>query len=176
MTTNAINVHTKDIVARVVYGHVKDIALNSVLREDVMICDDLDGGPEFKVVSRELIETFTSGTHYDSVEEKTKTQLAEILVNAGWMPFTVKFEKVDGTLRTLTGILVKPEPLLGRSLVRDLREENFDDLRLVDHRTIQWITVDSVRYVLKGTIWVDHTLHSREKLPKRDSKGRFTRK
>lgn len=51
-----------------------------------------------------------------------------------------------GELRVLTGHMVKPEPLLGRSRVWDLEKRDF---RLVDHRSLQWIIIRGVKYELK---------------------------
>lgn len=56
-----------------------------------------------------------------------------------------------GEQRTLIGYLLAPEPILGRSKVVDLEQE-FDgkpSSRLVDHRTINWLILANVKYVLK---------------------------
>ena len=59
--------------------------------------------------------------------------------------------KQDGTERTLRGKLVKPEPLLGRSMVEDLdSDDKKNRLRQVDHRTINWLVVDGVKYTVKS--------------------------
>lgn len=52
-----------------------------------------------------------------------------------------------GEERTLIGYLVHTEPKLGRSQVVDLEvEEGQHNLRLVDHRTINWMILKNVKY------------------------------
>jgi hypothetical protein len=71
------------------------------------------------------------------------------LVEAGTLPFTAAFKRVDGTGRTLTGYLASHEDLLGRSMVRDLEAEG-DGIRQVDYRTLEWLVLDGVKYIVKG--------------------------
>lgn len=103
----------------------------------------------FDVEGQELVEQMFSADRFTSTKEMTKTQLAEKLVSSYNVPFTVEFEKQNGELRKLRGVLLEPEPLLGRSKVRDF-DASVDGLRLVDHRTLQSIIVKGVRYTLKG--------------------------
>jgi hypothetical protein len=54
-----------------------------------------------------------------------------------------------GEERTLIGYLVDVEPKMGRSQVIDLEATGDHRLRLVDHRTLNWIIIRNVKYVLK---------------------------
>lgn len=110
---------------------------------------DLDRGGEFDMLGRELFVAAASADHYAEEVTATKTRVAEILTASVNRPFTVCFDKQDGTERTLRGRLVQPEPLLGRSLVEDLDVEGSHRQRLVDHRTLKWLIVDGVKYTVK---------------------------
>lgn len=82
----------------------------------------------------------------------TKTQAAQLLIESTNRPFTVVFEKQDGTARTLRGRLISHEALLGRSMVEDLdlaQDTKGGRTRLVDHRTLKSLTVDGVKYEVK---------------------------
>ena len=117
--------------------------------KDYIHADHLEGnlkGTEMAINGRELVQVCKSADIYTSEEKVTKTRAAEILTTSYNIPFTVVFEKADGTERTLRGRLIHPEPLLGRSMVYDFDQEGE---RLVDHRTIKSLTVDHVKYTVK---------------------------
>lgn len=65
-------------------------------------------------------------------------------------------EKMKGEERTLIGYTIKLEPEWGRSMVVDLEctDKNAkggrDNIRQVDHRTLNWLIFKNVRYVVKG--------------------------
>ena len=107
--------------------------------------EDLDRNMNFVIEGRELVESCMSSSNYSTSEKVTKTRLAEILVSSHNKPFTVHFNKDDGSERILVGRLVKPEPLMGRSYVNDL-EKNDGQMRLVNHRGLNWIIVDNIKY------------------------------
>ena len=147
MTVNSKKVERDDLMAFVYWGVVKSSGPSNSNRIDVT---DVDRGESFFVNGKALIEASFSADRYDEVKKVTKTQAAEILVSSHNRPFTVSFEKVDGTKRTLRGRLIQPEPLLGRSMVEDLDIDNGKHrLRQVDHRTIQSLIVDNIMYVVK---------------------------
>lgn len=56
---------------------------------------------------------------------------------------------LQGTERTLVGYLIQTEAKMGRSEVIDLEAQGSHRLRLVDHRTIDWIIIKNVRYSVK---------------------------
>lgn len=110
---------------------------------------NVDTGKGLKIIGTELIVTSFSADQYQEEIKLSKTKVAEILVTCYNRPFTVTFEKQDGTERKLRGRLIQPEPLLGRSMVEDLDEDKKNRVRLVDHRTIKSLIVDGVKYVVK---------------------------
>lgn len=134
-----------DIMAFVNYVKIKTAAT-----EELKVAE-LDGTGEIRVQGRDLIESGFSADRFVEEEKVTKTRAAEILSSSYNRPFTVKFEKKDGSERTLRGRLIHPEPLMGRSLCEDLDVEDTsaNRLRLVDHRSITCLIVDGVRYTLK---------------------------
>ncbi|NVB40990.1 hypothetical protein G6O69_24330 [Pseudenhygromyxa sp. WMMC2535] len=56
---------------------------------------------------------------------------------------------VSGQVRTLIGYLVQTEAKMGRSQVIDLEAPGKHRYRLVDHRTINWLVLKNVKYVVK---------------------------
>jgi hypothetical protein len=86
------------------------------------------------------------------VEEKavTKTEMAELLHNAGQLIFKVRFDKQDGEERVLVGHLVHGEELMGRAQVVDLNVEAEYKNRQVDYRTLKELVIGGVHYTLKG--------------------------
>ncbi|MCA9683476.1 MAG: hypothetical protein KC457_14850 [Myxococcales bacterium] len=57
---------------------------------------------------------------------------------------------VGGELRTLVGYLVQTEARMGRSQVIDLEAPAKHRYRLVDHRTVNWLILKNVKYVVKS--------------------------
>jgi hypothetical protein len=149
--TASVKVKSGHIMAIVHYVKVNDI-WNAPSDNAGMSVTSLDEGNtgSFRVEGRVLIENALSADQYQEEVTVTKTKAAEILVSSANRPLTVTFEKQDGEMRMLRGRLVKPEPLLGRSMCEDLDIGSGYRLRLVDHRTIHSLIVDGVRYVVKG--------------------------
>lgn len=112
---------------------------------------DLDRGQgEFYIRGKDLIVAGASADQYQETEKITKTKAAEILIASHNRPLTVNFIKQDGKERTLRGRLIRPEPLLGRSMCEDLEEKDVKKrVKLVDHRTVQYLIVDGVKYEVK---------------------------
>ena len=137
-----------DMMAFIYYAKINN---RSGSGENVAVnCTNLDNGQEFNVQGSDLIACSMSADQYAGSEKSTKMAMAEMLISSHNRPFTVCFEKANGEMRTLRGRLLKPEGLLGRSLVEDLDlpMDNGDRLRQVDHRTIQWMIVGGTRYTL----------------------------
>lgn len=139
------SVEVGDLMAVVYYVKVKD------KKSDALLVDDLFSDlTDIQVRGKELISNCRSADQYSIEVKTTKTEAAQILVNSYNTPLTVAFEKLDGTERVLRGLLVQPEPLLGRSHVEDLDiPRGQHRLRLVDHRSILWLVVNGTRYVVK---------------------------
>lgn len=138
-------VQTDELMAFVYYVKVKQTDGGN----EVVVADVDHGSREIKISGKELIENAYSADQSHETIKVTKTQAAEILVGSVNRPLTVCFIKADGTERKLRGRLVRPEPLLGRSMVEDLDTTDTNRLRQVDHRTIEWIIVEGVKYVVK---------------------------
>jgi len=156
-TTNAphtrfSDIHSDDLMAITQYVKVEKVSPTGGHNGDGYVnVVDVDSGEKFSMHGRPLIERTRSADRFTSTKRATKTQLAEILTTAWNRPFTVVFTKAKGEKRTLRGRLVEPKPLLGHSMVEDLDKRGSGDsgLRLVDHRTIEELTVDGVKYMLK---------------------------
>lgn len=146
--------HTKvkvgDIMAVLHFVKVDRVLLGG---EQISVKPVLSGSTTdgFHINGKTLIQDCLSADYYKEEQQVTMTKAAEILVGSVNCPFSVCFEKQDGEERILRGLLVRPEPLLGRSLCRDLeKKEEKEQFRLVDHRTILWIVVGGVKYSVKG--------------------------
>jgi hypothetical protein len=135
-----------DLMAFTYYVKIKKSNSNG---EDLLVEDLDNGGSEIRVQGKELVTSSYSADQFAEEEKVTKTRAAEILINSPNRPLTVSFQKQDGTERVMRGRLVAPEPLLGRSMVEDLETTDKNRLRQVDHRTINWIIVDGVKYTVK---------------------------
>jgi hypothetical protein len=142
---NASQIKNNDLLA--IFYYVKVVAARS---DNELLVKDLSNGQQIQVRGKDLIETCYSADQFDEEKKVSKTQAAEILINSPNRPLTVSFTKQDGQDRTLRGKLVCPEPLLGRSMVEDLdNDDKKNRLRQVDHRTINWLIVDGKKYVVK---------------------------
>lgn len=137
-----------DVVAFTTWAKVRSVG-NYGMVASSLSCEHLTGplkGQTFSINGEELVSLCQSADYYANESTVTKTKAAELLVSSYNIPFTVVFEKSDGTERTLRGKLIHPEPLLGRSMVHDL---DADGPRLVDHRTIKSLTINDLKYVVK---------------------------
>lgn len=139
-----------DIVYYQTYSRVLDIRVNRGGLETELELIDLDTNRVSYMSGNELTSRLVLANAVVRTEYMTRTELATRLTEAGPLPFTVTFTKADGTTRRLRGSLLHAEPLLGRSYVRDLDNSMDDRVRLVDHRTLQELVINNVRYLLKG--------------------------
>ena len=143
------------------------------INKDTVICSSKGMNIE---ISKDIIEYEMHNSSVHATEEKIPlTQVATKLAEANSKCFTVCFtckvnekdvkEKLSGMSekeikskakelskelllgheKTLVGRLSKAEGKFGRSLVIDLPSEGF---RQVDHRTIKWLIIDNVKYVV----------------------------
>lgn len=135
-----------DIVSYTSYSKITEVGTNNI---SVV---DLNNLTNYAIHGKELIAQLVSADDFKIIEKCTKTELAEKLANVGSYPFTVVFEKQNGESRTLRGLMLKVENGLGRSNVIDLDlpyTDKANRMRQVDHRTLQSLIVDSVKYILK---------------------------
>lgn len=140
-----------DIIRLVYYAKVGD-ARNRELRD----CQDLERGFGFNVNGEPLIESATSADQFEKTKKVSRTELIEIFNSVREHAFTVTFKKAKGELRVLRGYMLKPENGFGRSNVIDLDIEKVDSknghdnrMRQVDHRTLQSLVVEGVKYEVK---------------------------
>lgn len=139
------DIKTGDLHAFVYWGIIeRKLAGESVSVKSV----DKDGPPMFNVHGRSLNESSFSADQFHETRKASKTEVAEILVKSFNMPFTVCFDKQEGEERILRGRLIAPEPLLGRSHVEDLDITDGHRIRLVDHRSLKWLIVNGIKYVV----------------------------
>jgi hypothetical protein len=145
---NSTKVKQGDIMALVTYVKV-DATLNNGTFLKVSNVDQEASAKTFEIHGKDIIEGSFSADQFEEEVKVTKTKLAEILVSSHNRPFTVDYDKDDGTPRTLRGRLIHPEPLLGRSKVEDFDIKDSNRVRLVDHRTIRSLIVNGVKYTVK---------------------------
>lgn len=138
-----------DLMAFTYYVKVTQVNANG----NSLMVNDLDGSTgtgDIRIDGKELVESSLSADQFAEEVKVSKTEAAELLVSSHNRPLSVSFMKTDGSERTMRGRLVKPEPLLGRSMVEDLDiVDPKNRIRQVDHRTINWLVVDGVKYVVK---------------------------
>jgi len=136
------NIKKDHLMAFVYFVKVKSLTGES------LVVENLDEKQEFVVTGKSLIENSFSADCYQSEAKESKTRVAEILIHSTNRPLSVCFVKEDGNERVLRGRLIRPEPLLGRSMVEDLDLKESHRIRQVDHRTIKWLIVDNVKYIV----------------------------
>lgn len=132
-----------DIIAYISYAKIIDTPHNEL---EVL---DLDTASTYYIRGSDLINRTLSADSFAETKKVTKTVLAETLVSSYNVPFTLNFNKVDGTERILRGRLIKPEPLFGKSMVEDLDQLDGKRVRFVIHENINWMIVNDVKYVRK---------------------------
>lgn len=111
--------------------------------------DDGVGAGVFEVRGNKLIQRMYSADQYHETKEVSQTKVLEIFTTSFNRPFTICFDKQDGTERILRGRFIAQEPLRGRSWVEDLDKPEGDRRRQVDHRTVKYLICEGVKYVAK---------------------------
>ena len=89
--------------------------------------------------------SFTSKVDEKAVKEKLSTCKAKDLKDNAAAKALAK-ELLLGRERTITGRLSKAEGKMGRSLVIDLNTNGYGQ---IDHRTLQSLVIDNVKYTVK---------------------------
>jgi hypothetical protein len=141
-----------DLLAFTYYTRVQSVSTPS---DDGHVLDlvDLDAGEApFRVKGDSLIARASSADQSAETRSVTRTECARLLVGTEGRAavFTVCFDRADGTERTLRGRYLEQDEHLGRSRVEDLDRPPGDRIRLVDHRTLKWLIVDGIRYVVRS--------------------------
>lgn len=145
LLTDPATVKAGDLIAVIHYAKVQ--SANNGGSE--LFVEDVDSpGKIIRIQGKELVARTLSADSFFEESDVTKTEAAQLLVESYNRPFTVNFIKADGSERTLRGRLIHPEPLMGRSMVEDLDALAPKNIRQVDHRTINWLIVNGVKYVV----------------------------
>jgi hypothetical protein len=132
-----------EILSTTMYLHVVSKGKDSIEVKDSY-------GREFTVRGVDLIEkSMKSSDQVVNTVKVTRTELAEKFTVLGDLVFTVNFDKQDGENRTLRGYKVSTENLMGRVNVIDLDVTTGYAQRQVDLRTIKYLIVSDVKYVVK---------------------------
>lgn len=168
-----------DYLSEVQYYRVMSVSEDEITVQN-------ERGYQIAVTKGVVQEGMYSASQFTEERKVTRSQLCEILENAGDTVFMVNFHKkikekdvadavfeilteddlsdqkavqkhvraalkeaLQGKERTLVGYLIKAEPKMGRSEVIDLEAEGDHRMRLVDHRTINWMIIKNVKYVTK---------------------------
>ncbi|MCA8938755.1 MAG: hypothetical protein KDB07_03020 [Planctomycetes bacterium] len=135
-----------------------------IVEAEFYSADQFDHEHVQKMTKTELVElllsardaAFTVAYHKQLKMEDAIESMANAVAEAGGLgsgkrqakAFLKKTlpDNTQGELRVLQGHMLKPEPLLGRSHVWDFESKG---IRLVDHRTVQWLILRGVKYELK---------------------------
>lgn len=144
--TDPKSIDEGDLMAFTYYGKVKET--NNGGNNLTVQFIDSDAGC-FNVTGDALVKSAYSADQFKTTEKVSMTRAAEILAHAFDRPFSVCFIKQDKSERVLRGRLIGAEPYLGRSTVEDLDQKMGDRTRLVDHRSLKWLIVSGVKYVVK---------------------------
>lgn len=121
-----------------------------------MTVTNVDTGLQFEVNGHQLIQACLSADVFETEEKVTMTRLAEEVISSYNIPITVCFDKQPDKKtgkveeRIMRCRLIRPEPLLGRSLVIDLDlPANEHRERQLDHRTLKWLIKNGTKFVKK---------------------------
>ncbi len=158
------------------------IIYNKVVRmDDRMILVINQYGMEYSVTKNIASNEGFSASQFEEEKKITRTEIVEILENAGDTVFTVNFitkatedkaqdllskltpqdladpkilkalskDIIQGHESTIVGHLRTAEPKMGRSSVIDLNLPNNNNIRFVDHRSINWLIFKNTKYVAK---------------------------
>jgi hypothetical protein len=105
-------------------------------------------------------QVFTVNFNKQVKEKELRDKLLEALKNENGEYLTyqeiekalkkISKDAIEGEERTLVGYLLKVEQRMGRSSVIDLDIPlNQHRIRLIDHRTLNWLILKNVKYVVK---------------------------
>lgn len=123
-----------------------------VIRKDYgqLVCRDVENGQEITLLGNAVDLRVNSADTFTKIEKVSRTEMAQLLVGVGESVFTVTFVKQDGNVRTLRGVLVHDESILGRVFVKDLDiPSSINNYRQVDLRTLKELVYKGTKYVLK---------------------------
>ena len=118
----------------------------------ILTVTDIDRDIDFQIRGDELALSLNRCETFEDVKKVNKGDLLERLKTTRGKIFSCVFVKANNEERYIQGIYAGPDEGFGRSFVVDLEKIAQGDrnvMRLLDHRTIQYIIVDNTKYVLK---------------------------
>lgn len=140
-----VKVNKNDVMAFTSFVKVEEVVPHKDYGTVIKVFD-LDNNNEFLIRGQDLVDAGKSADSFSETKKVTKTQMAEILVSSFNVPFTVEFLTDKKEKRVVRGRLLKPEPLMGRSLVDDFDNEKKCQ---VNHRELKSLVVNGTKYVVK---------------------------
>ena len=143
---NPSKVEKGHLMAFLYYAKVDSVRMNGANLE-VLGLDNNQGS--FGVHGLELVQNSFSADQYEVEKKVNQTDMIDVLSVSYNRPFTVCYKTEKDEERILRGRLVQPDMRRGRSMCEDLDKPDGDRIRLVDHRTLKWLIVDGVKYILK---------------------------
>jgi len=153
LTVDCAKVKVGDVMAFVYYGRVCGVNAGQSGGHRLRLDGVGPGAPRgFDVEGDLLIVNAHSADQYHKEVRAAMTRVARYILDAGIRPFTVSFTKQDGSERTMHCRLLgdDAETILGRVMVVDLDKglTAKAEIRQVDLRTIKWLILDGVKYVV----------------------------
>ncbi len=108
--------------------------------------ENLDHEMPFEIHGDPLIASCYTADRFTEEVKMARTKICKILMGSWFVPFTVCYDKKDGTERVLRGRLLGLEEVDGYTQAEDLDAPKGDRFRQVDHRTLKWLIVRGVKY------------------------------
>lgn len=145
---NPQKVNVGDVMAFVNFVKVTETQNNG----EVLVVKGLDDSDKaIRVAGTDLIEHSLSADQFVEEKKVSRTDLIKVLITSYNRPLTVCFIKKNDEERVLRGRFIRHEEFYGRSIVEDLDAAGTPAQRIreADHRTLQWLIVDNVKYIVK---------------------------
>jgi hypothetical protein len=147
--TDPDKVKSNDLMAIIQYVKVQDI---QAVRGR-MVVTPVEGpmvDQPIHVDGRDLITNALSADYFKEEVELTATAMESLIMTRIYnRPISVLYIKENGEKRLLRGRYIDPAPF-GRSYMEDMDRPEGDRIRLVDHRTIQYLIANGIKYTVKG--------------------------
>lgn len=116
------------------------------VNDEEYFVEDIFFEVQYTLEGHTLINTYSGCTYYETFTKISLSCLIEkFLDTKDGSIFTVCFKKLNNEFRYLRGKYIGQDLLYGRSRVFDL---DIKEIRLVDHRTLQFLIVDEHLYIV----------------------------
>lgn len=134
----------KELISLTIYAEVESKDYTK------LVCRDLQNGQTYELSGFDILSRLNSADTFINIQEISRTEMANKLLDAGDSVFTVVFVKQDGESRTLRGRLITSDQFMGRAMVEDLDlSSSLSNIRQVDLRTLKSLIIGNVKYVVK---------------------------